>query len=65
MHARCKRQRSLPENAGNPWTTEEDNLLIEQFDKGLTVMEMAGHHKRTEGAIKSRLLKLGKISSLI
>ena len=62
MLGRSKRQKSLPENAGKAWTIEEDNLLIEQFDKGVSVKELSGDHKRTEGAIKSRLLKLGKIS---
>ena len=64
MHERSKRQKSLPENAGKAWSTEEDNLLIEQFDKGMPVKELSRDHKRTEGAIKSRLLKLGKISSI-
>jgi hypothetical protein len=61
---RSKRQESLPENAGKAWSTEEDNLLIEQFDKGASVKELSRDQKRTEGAIKSRLLKLGKISSV-
>ena len=63
MRERSKRQESLPENAGKAWSIEEDNLLIEQFDKGVSIKELSGDHKRTEGAIKSRLLKLGKISS--
>ena len=58
---RRDKMKSLPENAGNPWDTEEDNLLIEEFDKGMPAKELARYHKRTEGAIKSRLLKLGKI----
>ncbi len=62
MVERSKRQESLPENAGKAWSTEEDHLLIEKFDKGVPVKELARHHKRTEGAIKSRLVKLGKIS---
>ena len=40
----------------------EDHLLIEQFNKGVPVKELARHHRRTEEAIKSRLVKLGKIS---
>ena len=64
MLGRSKRQESLPENAGKAWSTEEDNLLIEQFDKGVSVKELSKDQKRTEGAIKSRLLKLGKISPI-
>jgi hypothetical protein len=62
MRERSKKQESLPENAGKAWSIEEDNLLIERFDKGVPVKELSGDHKRTEGAIKSKLLKLGKIS---
>ncbi len=62
MHERSKKQESLPENAGQAWSTEEDKLLIEPFDQGIPIKELSGEHKRTEGAIKSRLLKLGKIS---
>ena len=62
MRERSKRQESLPENAGKAWSTEEDNLLIEEFDKRIPMNELSRDHKRTEGAIKSRLLKLGKIS---
>lgn len=59
---RDRRQKSLPENAGKPWTEEEDRLLIDQFDKGMSFNELSRDHRRTEGAIKSRLLRLGKIS---
>jgi hypothetical protein len=62
MLERSKRQGSLPESAGKAWSTEEDSLLIEQFDKRIPIKELSVDHKRTEGAIKSRLLKLGKIS---
>jgi hypothetical protein len=62
MLERNKRQESLPENAGKAWSTEEDNLLIEQFDKRIPINELSRDHKRTGGAIKSRLLKLGKSS---
>ena len=64
MRERSKKQESLPENTGKAWSTEEDNLLIEQFDKGMSVKELSKDQKRTEGAIKSRLLKLGKISPI-
>jgi hypothetical protein len=56
------RQGELPENAGKPWSEEEDKQLIESFDGGKSFKELSEEHKRTEGAIKSRLLKIGKIS---
>jgi hypothetical protein len=64
MQERNRRQKSLPENAGRPWTGEEDKLLIDQFDKGMSFSELSRDHRRTEGAIRSRLLKLGKISQV-
>lgn len=62
LQERNKRQKTLPENAGKPWSAEEDNLLINRFDKGISIKELSKAHKRTEGAIKSKLVKLGKIS---
>lgn len=58
---RSKSQEALPENAGKPWTQEEDELLVKQFDGGMSVRELSLEHKRTEGAMRSRLMKLGKI----
>lgn len=46
---------------GQKWTEEEDERLLESFDKGLEIMELAQLHGRKYGGIKSRLKKLGKI----
>jgi len=62
IQGRQVRQKNLPESAGKPWTEEEDNQLINGYDAGRSFKELSEKHKRTEGAIKSRLLKLGKIS---
>jgi len=51
----------LPEHAGNPWRGEEEARLVSEFDSGLSIAEIAENHKRTKGAIRSRLKKLGKI----
>lgn len=47
--------------AGAPWTQEEDERLVREFDDGLTAAQMALEHGRSSGAITSRLVKLGKI----
>ena len=47
--------------AGTPWSAEEDTRLVNEFDKGMTVAQMALQHGRTSGAITSRLVKLGRI----
>jgi hypothetical protein len=56
-----KKGRSLPENAGKPWTPEEDNMLIEAYRNGATSTDLAKTHNRSRGAITSRLSKLGEI----
>lgn len=40
------------------WTTQEDLTLIEEFNQGLSVSEIAEKHNRTAGGIRSRLKKL-------
>lgn len=59
------RMSNLPQNAGTPWTEEEQQKLIEAFDKGSSIKELAANHERTSGAIHSRLVSLGKIEEAI
>lgn len=59
---RAKRERSLPENAGGAWSAEEDADLLTAFDQGSNTRQLAAQHRRTEGAISSRLVRLGRIS---
>lgn len=47
------------ENAGKPWTSEDDGNLIEMYEDGVSITKIAAHYKRTRGAIRSRLVKLG------
>lgn len=56
-----QRERSLPSQAGKPWSDEEDQELLAEFDAGNKLVAIASHHGRTEGAISSRLAKLGKL----
>jgi hypothetical protein len=55
------RQRRLPGNAGKSWVDEEDQRLVTSFDSGKTTKQLAEEHQRTEGSIRSRLIKHGKI----
>lgn len=59
---RKKRKRNLPERTGKPWDNDESKLLIEKFDDGTSIDEIAREHKRTPGAIRSQLMKLGKLA---
>lgn len=49
------------ENAGAAWTDEEDERLLRKFDEGAKVASLASIHRRTPGAITSRLVKHGRI----
>jgi len=48
--------------AARPWTEEEERQLAAEYEDGITVAGMAAKHKRTPGAITSRLKKLGLIA---
>ena len=58
------KRKSLPERAGKGWDKTESDLLVQRFDEGATIEELAKEHKRTRGAIESQLAKLGKIEPI-
>jgi hypothetical protein len=58
---RERRRERLPANFGKPWTAEEDQAAISEYDSGITLPEMARRHLRTQSSIRLRLEKLGKI----
>jgi len=45
------------ENSGNPWSEQEDEDLKNAFLNGEDIKSLAAKHKRTKGAIQSRLEK--------
>ena len=56
------KKKSLPRNAGKPWTDIEEEKLLDEFDSGMTTSVIAKEHGRSRGAIESRLVDLGKIT---
>ena len=60
---RQDREDRLPAKAGQPWTAEEDDRLLSGFDGGATLKELSDRHERTDGAIQSRLIRLGRLDS--
>lgn len=52
---------ALPAAAGKPWTEKEDQQLAAAFDGGATEKDLALKHQRTRGAIRARLVRLGKV----
>lgn len=55
------RRHQLPGNAGKAWADDEELRLITAFETGKTIKQLAEEHQRTEGSIRSRLIKHGKI----
>lgn len=60
-NAKTNTTRYRPENAGKPWSEEDDRILCEMFERGCKRKEMKEYFKRTGGAIIARLEHLGKI----
>lgn len=51
-----------PQQAGKPWSAEEDEALTLSYTAGCTVADLALAHQRTKGAITSRLMRLGLLA---
>ena len=58
LKARERLEEEHPQN-GQKWTEEEDEALLAGWQEGKTVKELAQLHARTQGAIRSRLMKIG------
>ena len=50
--------KNTPVNAGEPWSPEEDNQLRGEVQSGMPTGKIAAAHKRSMGAIKSRVALL-------
>ena len=62
LERRQQRDGQLPQNAGKPWSDEEDRQLCEAFDTGSPIADLAARqHHRSDGAIRSRLQRLGRL----
>jgi DNA-binding NarL/FixJ family response regulator len=60
--ARASRRAQLPQNIGRAWTDEEQGNLIDAFQSGEALADIAARHGRTLRAIEARLEKLGLLS---
>jgi hypothetical protein len=61
--ARASRRATLPRNIGRSWSAEEQSALIDAFQSGEALAEIAARHGRTLRAIEARLEKLGLMSA--
>jgi hypothetical protein len=58
-----RRKGELPAKTGQPWTQEEDRLLLAAFDAGRGLVELAGAHSRTQAGVRARLVKYGRLAA--
>lgn len=49
-------------NAGKPWTREQDQALLDAFDEGRSLRELAEALGRTIAGIEVRLVKHGRLA---
>jgi hypothetical protein len=63
LAARASRRAQLPQNIGRAWSAEEQSVLIDAFQSGEPVADIAAKHGRTLRAIEARLEKLGLMTS--
>lgn len=60
-HQRSRSREHLPANAGKPWSEEEDQRLLSEFDRGCPLVDLARAHERTLAGIQARLEKHGRL----
>ena len=50
---------SMKDNQGQPWSPEHDRCLLDLYQKGVPMREIAVTLRRNAGAVRARLKKLG------
>jgi len=53
--------RARPPRAGSPWNPEEESELLAGFDEGVPQAELARRSGRSRNAVRTRLVKLGRL----
>ncbi len=63
VSARAQRRAQLPDNVGRPWSPDEERALVNAFQAGDSLLEVATKHGRTLRAIEARLERLGLLTA--
>lgn len=64
LEERAERPRPpVPGNIGQPWSPEEEQALLSEFEAGVPLSEIAIRHQRSLTAIEARLERLGRITA--
>lgn len=56
-----ERRTNRPARAGEPWSSEEEQIISSAYEAGNAITVIAEQQQRTIGSIRSRLERLGKI----
>jgi hypothetical protein len=59
--AKPRDSRRMPAKHGAPWTEQEDRELLERFDAGQSVEQLAEAHERRPAGIRARLERHGRL----
>jgi len=60
--ARPAQRADAPGNVGKPWSKDEDQRLLAEFERGRSPAELAQLHGRTLAGIEARLEKHGRLT---
>jgi len=63
VSARAQRRAQLPDNVGRPWSADEERALVDAFQTGDPLVDVAAKHGRTLRAIEARLERLGLLTA--
>lgn len=58
---RPRSRERMPGNAGKPWSEDEDKRLLDEFERGRPLAELARAHERTQAGIQARLERHGRV----
>lgn len=58
-----KAAKRAPENAGKPWSTEDETTLVSLYRSGASTRDICNTFKRTPTGIAARLVRLGIIEN--
>ncbi len=54
-------KKDVPDNAGKKWNAEQERMLADNFNAGMSIPALAQLYERTAGSIATRLFRLGLI----
>ena len=58
-----KSKKNMPQNAGKPWTKEDEDRLLDLYRSGTTKKDICRTLQRTETGVAARLVHLGIIEN--